>query len=112
MKDWENELLQCDIKMSMRFCKYIKLIKIFLAILILYAYFADSSWFGDIIVVAVIFSLLLPLGFFDVFIQRLTEYNAISIEKRVVLNAKETNQTFHELCSKNTPPSCKSSSKE
>ncbi|GGN20597.1 hypothetical protein GCM10007984_20170 [Shewanella putrefaciens] len=48
-------------------------------------------------IVAVVTSLVLPLGFFDVFIQKLLEYNTQLLEERIQLNANKTNNNLELL---------------
>ena len=83
-----------DIESSMRFYRSVKIAKIILAICLVAAYLFDSQWFEELMIVAIIFSLVLPLGFFDVFIQKLLEYNTRLVEERQQQNAVEANKVF------------------
>ena len=67
---------------------------------LLTAYFSASDWLIDILVFSVVFSLVLPLGFFAVFIQKLLEYNTQMVESRMILNANEANETFTKVFEK------------
>ncbi|WP_335987063.1 hypothetical protein [Spongiibacter tropicus] len=100
MRDIQEEMLTGDIKSSMGFVSVFKWLKVALACLVLFAYFTDAAWLTDVIVFSVVLSLVLPLGFFDVFIQKLLEYNTLKVEERQVLNANEANEHFEKLYKK------------
>lgn len=92
MRDFREELLTGDIKSAMGFVSTLKWIKITLAILVIFAYITSAAWLTEIIVISVVVSLIFPLGFFDVFIQKLLEYNTQKLEERQILNATEANE--------------------
>jgi len=100
MRKYTEEALTGDIKLAMRMAVTVKVIKIILAALLVLAYLYESSWSHEILVISVIISLVLPLGFFDVFIQKLLEYNTQKLEKRQVLNAQEANKHFEDIYAK------------
>jgi ABC-type bacteriocin/lantibiotic exporter with double-glycine peptidase domain len=92
--------IESDIQSALKLCGWIKIAKIFLAALIIFVYFFYPSWLLDVITIAVVFSLLLPLGFFDTFIQKLLEYNTQKSEERQILNATEANEQFENIYKK------------
>jgi hypothetical protein len=92
--------LESDIQAALQLCVWVKVLKIFLALLVALSYFFFPGWLLEVIVVAVIMSLVLPLGFFDVFIQKLLEYNTQKSEERQILNAREANEHFEKLYKK------------
>ena len=94
MRNLKEEMLTGDIKSAMSFASVSKWLKVILAIVVVLAYFTDSAWLTEVIVISVVVSLILPLGFFDVFIQKLLEYNTQKIEERQILNATEANEHF------------------
>lgn len=96
----KNLNLENDIKSAMKLNGFVKFIKISLAFLIFISYAFFEQWLTEIIVISVIISLILPLGFFDVFIQKLLEYNTQTIEERQSLNAQETNEHFENIYNK------------
>tara|TARA_Y100001951_G_scaffold45476_1_gene35865 strand:+ start:2621 stop:2932 length:312 start_codon:yes stop_codon:yes gene_type:complete len=100
VRNIQEEMLTGDIKSSMGFVSASKWIKMGLACLVVFAYFTDATWLTDVIVFSVVLSLILPLGFFDVFIQKLLEYNTMKVEERQVLNANEANEHFEKLYKK------------
>ena len=59
-----------------------------------------TKWSKDGLAIAAIASLTLPLGFFDVFIQKYVEYHNQKLEDLILLNAKEANDAFFKLSSK------------
>lgn len=100
MRNIQEKLLTGDIKSAMGFVSASKWIKVTLACLVVLAYFTDATWLTEIIVISVIISLIFPLGFFDVFVQKLLEYNTQKVEERQILNAIEANEQFEELYKK------------
>jgi hypothetical protein len=90
----QNQLLTNEIKTATSFTLIVKWLKMILAIAIVYSYFYDNDYLIDLLVIGVVISLILPLGFFDVFIQKLIEYNTQSVEERQLLNATEANKHF------------------
>lgn len=100
MRNLEDEMFTGDIKSAILFATVVKWLKVTLAIAVLLAYFTGTSWLIDVIVISVVASLILPLGFFDVFIQRLLEYNTRKLESRQILNATEANRHFEQIYKK------------
>ncbi len=92
--------IESDIQSALKLCGWVKLTKISLAALIVFVYFFFPSWLLNVITIAVVFSLLLPLGFFDSFIQKLLEYNTQKSEERQILNATEANEQFEKIYKK------------
>jgi uncharacterized protein YacL len=92
--------LEQEIQLALKFCGLVKISKIVLAALVVISYFFFPNWLLEVIVVSVVISLILPLGFFDVFIQKLLEYNTQILEERQILNAKEANEHFESLFKK------------
>ncbi|HCU65188.1 MAG TPA: hypothetical protein DF774_05435 [Rheinheimera sp.] len=97
MPDLKYVQLESDIQSALKLCGWVKFLKIVLALLVLLSYFFFPDWLGKLIVISVVISLVLPLGFFDVFIQKLLEYNTQKTEERQTLNAKEANEHFDNL---------------
>ena len=97
MNEIEEKMWKGDLEVAISLFKYTKYFKILLAIVILYAYYNDLPWLMDIVVLAVISAIILPLSFFDVFIQKLLEYNTRKLESRQLLNAQEANKHFDDL---------------
>lgn len=89
-------ILTSDIKSSMKLASVVKIIKFFTAIAIVIAYLNDFQWLHEIIIIAVVLNLLLPMNFFDIFIQKLLEYNTQKVEERIILNAEQTNRYLEE----------------
>jgi hypothetical protein len=100
VRDINEYLLSGEIKSAMSFASASKWLKVILAICVVFAYFTDAEWLTEVIVISVVVSLILPLGFFDVFIQKLLEYNTQKIEERQILNATEANKHFEKLYKK------------
>lgn len=92
MNQIQQSLLKGDIALSLKICKTAKIVKIILAICLLSAYLVDFRWLQEILIMAVILCLVVPLGFFDVFIQKLLEYNTQLVEERQLLNATEASK--------------------
>jgi len=92
--------IESDIQSALKLSGWVKSAKVFLAALIVFVYFFYPSLLLDVIVIAVVFSLLLPLGFFDTFIQKLLEYNTQKSEDRQILNATEANEHFEKIYKK------------
>ncbi len=92
--------LEQEIQLALKFCGLVKILKIALGALVVISYFFFPNWLIEVVVVSVVISLILPLGFFDVFIQKLLEYNTQTLEERQILNAKEANQHFESLFKK------------
>ena len=100
VRDLKEEMLTSDIKSAMGFASVSKWVKSILAIVVIVAYFTNSAWLTEVIVISVVVSLILPLGFFDVFIKKLLEYNTQKVEERQTLNATEANEHFEKLYKK------------
>lgn len=100
MPDLKYVQLESDIQSALKLYGWVKLLKIALALLVVLSYFFFPGWLLEFIVVSVVISLVLPLGFFDVFIQKLLEYNTQKTEERQILNAKEANDHFEKLYKK------------
>ena len=100
MDSFSKSLLEGDVKFAMTLHTFAKQTKYLLALVLLTAYFSASDWLIDILVFSVVFSLVLPLGFFAVFIQKLLEYNTQMVESRMILNANEANETFTKVFEK------------
>ena len=101
MTDINKVIIKNDVEASIKLSSFVKWLKIILAAIICIAYFTHSSWLNELLVVAVVISLIIPLGFFDVFIQKSLEYNTQTLEDRIFLNAKEANEHFSKI--DNTP---------
>ncbi|WP_432695713.1 hypothetical protein ACQUQP_14335 [Marinobacterium sp. YM272] len=97
MKNLKEEMLTDDIKSAMTFASVSKWLKITLAIVVILAYVTDSTWVTEVLVASVVVSLIFPLGFFDVFIQKLLGYNTQKIAERQILNSAEANEHFEKL---------------
>lgn len=100
MLDWKYVQLESDIQSALKLCGWVKIFKIGLAILVALSYLFFSDWLLELVVVSVVISLILPLGFFDIFIQKLLEYNTQKTEERQILNAKEANEHMEKLYKK------------
>ena len=81
MKDFDQQIQEGEIKLAMKLATTMKWARNFLAAIIAFAYLGGYSWAMDAVIVAVILLLVVPLGFFDVFIQKLVEYNTETLEK-------------------------------
>lgn len=96
----KNSHLENEIQTAMNLSGWAKFIKVTLAILVVLSYFFFKDWLIEIIVISVVFSLIIPLGFFDVFIQKLLEYNTQTVEDRQILNANQANEHFEKIYNK------------
>jgi len=96
VNSFDESILVGDVKSTMKASLIVKWAKIVIAIGVCIAYFTESPWLTEMLVVAVIIALIFPLGFFDTFIQKLLEYNTQKIEERQLLNSKETKEHFEE----------------
>jgi len=96
----KNSHLENEIQTAMNLSGWTKFIKVALAILVVLSYFFFKDLLIEIIVISVVFSLIIPLGFFDVFIQKLLEYNTQTIEERQILNANQANEHFEKIYNK------------
>lgn len=92
MNKLEESMLSSDIENSIKLIRIVKYAKILLALGIVIAYFFNFKWLIEFIIIAVLLNLLLPMNFFDVFIQKLLEYNTQKVEERILINANETNK--------------------
>jgi len=97
MKNLTEGMVQHDIELSKKFITLVKGIKFVTVLMIGWLYAINSVWLNEAIMIGVVLSLLSPMGFFDVFIQRLVEYNAQTIEERQALHTKEANQQFEKI---------------
>jgi hypothetical protein len=100
MNNLKYEQLESDIQSALKICGWVKIFKFILAISVAISYFFFHDYLLEVIVFSVILSLILPLGFFDVFIQKLVEYNTQKSEERQILNANEANEHFEKLYKK------------
>jgi len=100
MRQRSIELAKDDVELATKFCNTSKFIRIALAITIVAMYFLESAWLVETLIVAVVFSLVFPTSFFDVFIQKLLEYNTQTLEERQRLNATEANKHFEKIYDK------------
>jgi hypothetical protein len=100
MNNFNHVQIEGDIQSALKLCGWVKLLKLLLAALVVVSYFFISEWLTEIIVISVVVSLVLPLGFFDAFIQKLLEYNTQKVEERQVLNANEANEQFEKIYQK------------
>lgn len=100
MDDINKMLITSDIESAKKLYTFIKWVKILLALCICVAYFTESSWLIETIVISIVIALLFPLGFFDIFIQKLLEYNTQVVEERQLLNANESNKHFEKAFKK------------
>ena len=85
---------KADVELSLRMAKTLKFIKFILAIIIVATYFYYPDYLVDLLVVGVVFSLILPNGFVDTFLQKLIALRAAETDERQILNATETNTHF------------------
>lgn len=97
---FESKSKEGDIRLSMKLFSIVRWIRHSLAVLIVLAYFGGQEWVLDVVLIAVTLLLVFPMGFFDVFIQKLVEHNTSQLEDRVRLNAEEANRTFVDVYSK------------
>lgn len=100
MNPISEKLIAGDIELAMKLYTAVKWFKILLAFIVCFLYFIESDWLIEIIVLISVVTLILPLGFFDVFIQKLLEYNTQKMEERQILNAEEANEHFAKLYKK------------
>lgn len=100
MSDLKYVQLESDIQSALKLFGWVKFLKIVLALFVVLSYFFFPYWLGELIVISVVIFLVFPLGFFDVFIQKLLEYNTQKTEERQILNAKEANEYFENLYKK------------
>lgn len=100
MDMFKSKSQESDIKLSMKLFSIVRWIRHSLAVLIVLAYFGGQEWVLDVVLIAVVLLLIFPMGFFDVFIQKLVEYNTSQLEDRVRLNAEEANSTFADVYSR------------
>ena len=97
MNKLDESFLTSDIQSSIKLSLIAKFLKVSLSLIIIIAYFIDVQWLNEIIIITVVLNLLLPMNFFDVFIQKLLEYNTQKIEERQLLNANEANKIFSDF---------------
>jgi c-di-AMP phosphodiesterase-like protein len=100
MDNFNHTLLEDDIRLAKKIFGLVKLLKISLALLVLISYFFLSEWLTEIIIISVVVILIFPLDYFDVFIQKLVEYNTQKLEERQTLNANEANKYFDKIFNK------------
>lgn len=100
MQDLERSMLAADIERARSLVFITKLFKISAAILVLLAYFLEADWLLEAMIVGLVLTLIIPMGFFDVFIQKLLEYNTQNLEARQKLNVQEANEHFGKLYQK------------
>ena len=96
----EEQQHKDNIQQALKLCRYVKWLKVMLAFAVATAYFSGFEWLPELMIIALLICLVLPLGFFDVFIQKLLEYNTRLLEERQRLNAEETNKHFDKAFSK------------
>lgn len=100
MNKYAEKLLSDDIELALKLSKFTKLFKIFMALTLVLSYFFFKAWLLEIMLISIVITLITPLGFFDVFIQKLVEYNTQVSESRQQLNATETNEHIAKLYEK------------
>jgi len=84
MDKLDETLLTSGISSSIKLVSIVKFIKFLLVLVILIAYFFNFTWLNEVLIFAIIVNLLLPMNFFDVFIQKLLEYNTQKVEERII----------------------------
>lgn len=97
MNMFSQDFIKAEAASAMNFHFVTKALKLILAVIVCVAYFMGSSWLIDVIVVSVVVSLILPMGFFDTFIQKHHEYNTLVTDERMLLNANESNKHFEKI---------------
>ena len=97
MQEFEKELLEGNVSSPKTASIFTIWLKCGLAVALAAGYFFDFSWLYEMVIVSLIISLVLPLGFFGVFFENLIEYNTQLLEDRQRLNAKEANKHFTEI---------------
>ncbi len=83
-----------DVRLSLKFVKTIKYAKLILAIFLALAYFYKPEFIVEILVVGMVLSLVLPLGFSDTYLEKLIELRAAETDERQTSNATEANKHF------------------
>lgn len=94
---FDREIQEGEIELAMRLFLLMKWLRYLLAAAVAFAYFGGHDWAMDAVIVSIILLLAAPLGFFDVFIQKLVEYNASTIDGRLKLNAEQANRAFADV---------------
>jgi hypothetical protein len=94
MQELEKEYLEGNVSSARTLAKLTMWLKCGLAATLAIGYFVEFSWLYEMVILSVIISLVLPLGFFGAFFENLIEYNTQLVEDRQSLNAKEANQHF------------------
>lgn len=97
MSSFDRQIQEGEIKLAMRLFLLMKWLRYFFAAAVAFAYFGGHDWAMDAVIISIILLLAAPLGFFDVFIQKLVEYNTSTIEGRLKLNAEEANRAFADV---------------
>ena len=97
MESFKESILTERVRSAKKWCIITVILKSVLAIAVCVAYFINLSWLAELIVISVVISLLLPLGFHGAFIENLLEYNTQVIEDRQQLNATEANEHFGKM---------------
>ena len=100
MKNLTESVVQHDIELSKKLNNVVKGAKFVIAVAICWLYAINSVWLTEALIVGLLLTLISPMGFFDVFIQRLLEYNTQAIEERQVLNTTQANQQFEKVYAK------------
>ncbi len=83
-----------DVLLSIKFVKVMKYIKAIIAFLLIAAYFYKSEYLLDLVVVGLSLSLIMPQGFMDTYLEKLSALRAAETDERQVLNATESNKHF------------------
>ena len=86
-----------SIKLAKGFATAYKFVRLLIAFVLIVGWLGEYSWLKEAVIVSLVILLIASMGFFDVFIQELVEYNAASLEKRQILNASEANLAFERL---------------
>lgn len=93
----EKDSLESDIRLAMRFSHAFKIARALAGGAVIGSYFFYPEVLLGALTVAVVLLVFFPLGFFDVFIQKLLEYNTSLLEERASLNAREANEALSDF---------------
>jgi hypothetical protein len=86
-----------DVDLSTKFVKTIRYLKLALAAVLLTSYFLSPEYLVEVLICGMVLTLLLPQGFTDTYLEKLSDLRAAETDQRQTLNAAEANKHFDSI---------------
>ena len=83
-----------EVKLTIRFAKSVKYLKIVLAVLLIGTYFYKPQYLTELLIITVSVSLILPQGFMNTYLEKLIDLRAAESDERQIFECYRSKQAL------------------